>query len=208
MIIRFLIVANVLVYLWEMATGATSSNLALYTHGALVPAAVLQDHEWWRVITSGFLHANLLHIGVNMVSLWMIGNFVETTLGSPKTLLLYAISLVLSGVAVVYFSDPMVPTLGASGAIFGLFGSIFAVGLKHGRPGWEFIKANIPILALNLAFTFFMPGISKAGHVGGLIAGFLATLVLYFPPKPVYAAVTDTRTGEGLESVYESPNQT
>ena len=206
MIIRILIVANVLVYIWEVATGAMSTTMSLYTHGALVPAAVLQDHEWWRIITSGFLHANLLHIGVNMLSLWLIGNFVETTLGSPKTLLIYGISLVLSGVAVVYFSSPYVPTLGASGAIFGLFGSIFAVGLKHGRPGWEFIKANLPILGLNLAFTFFAPGISKAGHVGGLIAGFLATLLLYYPKRPVFAAVTDATTGEGLESVYEAPD--
>lgn len=207
MIVRILIAINVIVYLWEMATGALLSDQALYLHGALVRAAVLQDGEWWRIVTSAFLHASFLHIGLNMLSLWLVGNFVEKMIGSPRFAVVYALSLLASGIGVVYFSPPDVVVLGASGAIYGVFGAIFAIGSKFGKRGLDFIKANIPILVLNLLMTFAIPMISKAAHLAGLVAGFLITLVIYFPAKQVHPQVVDAIRGEALESTYESPSE-
>ncbi len=93
-----------------------------------------------------FLHGGLLHIGVNMMSLWFLGRFIELALGSWRMFVVYMFSLVVSGLGVVYFSDPMVPTVGASGAIFGLFGALFAIGFKLGKPGMNLVRANIGIL--------------------------------------------------------------
>ncbi|MFY9719692.1 MAG: rhomboid family intramembrane serine protease [Candidatus Cybelea sp.] len=191
MITRLLIALNGLAFLWEIAvagpgmlTGGGRVDRVLY-EGALFPVLVLKDGQWWRIVTGAFLHGGLVHIGVNMLSLWFLGRFIEFALGSWRMLLVYMVSLVASGLSVVYFSDPMVPTVGASGAIFGLFGALFAIGFKLGKPGMELVRANIGILVLNLVITFTIPGISWQAHVAGLLAGFILTLVIYAPPRRV-----------------------
>ncbi|HEX5274163.1 MAG TPA: rhomboid family intramembrane serine protease [Candidatus Rubrimentiphilum sp.] len=204
MITRLLIGANALVYVWEVLTGAQNSNVTLYNHGALVPAAVLQDHQWWRLISGGFMHLGLLHIGVNMFSLYMLGRFIELILGSPRMFVVYMVSLIGSGLAVTYFAPPLSVTVGASGAIFGLFGALFAIGLKLGERGRDLVRANIGILILNLIITFSVPIISWQGHIGGLITGFLLTLVLFWPPRPVRTRAYDPNTGAVYESQLES----
>jgi membrane associated rhomboid family serine protease len=190
-ITRLLIALNGLAFLWEIAvagpgmlTGGGRVDRVLY-EGALFPVLVLKDGQWWRIVTGAFLHGGLVHIGVNMLSLWFLGRFIEFALGSWRMLLVYMVSLVASGLSVVYFSDPMVPTVGASGAIFGLFGALFAIGFKLGKPGMELVRANIGILVLNLVITFTIPGISWQAHVAGLLAGFILTLVIYAPPRRV-----------------------
>jgi membrane associated rhomboid family serine protease len=217
---NFLIVVNCLVFLWEVATlglGMLSGNVSVPLQagacvdptglGALVPCRVTEYHEWWRVVTGAFLHANLLHIGFNMFALWMFGRFVEAIIGSPRMLLVYSVSLVASGLSVVYFSAPDIPTLGASGAIFGIIGAIFAVGFKFGKHGMDLVRANLPMLILNLIFTFTFPNISWQAHVGGLIAGFLLTFAIYFPPRRVRPEVFDPESGSVLDSEYESPTE-
>jgi membrane associated rhomboid family serine protease len=183
--------------------------------GSLIAAAVRGGHcggvlieggDWWRIFTAAFLHAGLIHIGVNMISLWYLGRFIEYALGSWRMLLVYAVSLIGSGLGIVYLSADCVPTLGASGAIFGLFGALFALGLKLGKPGRELVRANIGILVLNLVMTFTIPGISKAAHVAGLVAGFVLTYLIYYPPRRVAPLVTDARTGAELETEYQSPH--
>ena len=192
-----------------MGTGILSGNVtdvALENAGALIPALVTQDHQYWRIVTGAFLHLSLLHIGVNMISLWSLGRFIEMALGSWRTLLIYAVSLVGSGLGIVYLSDPNTVTVGASGAIFGLFGALFAIGLKLGRPGMEMVKASIPILLLNLVITFTVPFISKAAHVAGLLTGFILTFAIYFPPKRFAPVAYDTATGDALDTQYETPH--
>jgi membrane associated rhomboid family serine protease len=103
--------------------------------------------------------------------------------------------------------DPYTPTVGASGAIFGLFGALFAIGFKLGPPGMQLIRSNIGILVINLIFTFSIPFISKWGHVGGLCAGFLLTLAIFFPPQPVRATVVDAQSGAELESELQAPDR-
>ncbi|MFY9738155.1 MAG: rhomboid family intramembrane serine protease [Candidatus Cybelea sp.] len=205
MITRFLIVINVLAYVWELLAGGPDSARVLYG-AALVPAYVLRDHQWWRIITGGFLHEGLIHIGVNMMSLWFLGRFIEYALGSWRMLLVYMVSLVGSGLGVVYFSNPMTATLGASGAIFGLFGALFAIGFKLGKPGMELVRANIGILVLNLIITFTVPVISWQAHVAGLLAGFVLTYAIYYPPRRVAPVVVESSTGRTLETQYESPH--
>jgi len=208
----FLVVVNVLVFLWEIVTigpGMFSGNIpdpnAYYNAGALVPLAVTQNHEYWRIITSAFLHANLMHIGFNMFALWIFGRFIEAALGSPRMLFVYAVSLVASGLSVVYFSPPDVATLGASGAIFGLIGALFAIGFKFGKHGMDLVRANLPMLILNLIFTFAFPNISWQAHVGGLLAGFVVTFAIYFPPKRVRPEVVDVGGGTILDAEYQEP---
>jgi membrane associated rhomboid family serine protease len=216
MITRLLVFVNVLGFLWEIVIagpgmlslmGGGNEDRVLEL-GALAPADVLVNHEWWRIITSAFLHGGLLHIGVNMVSLWYLGRFIEAAAGSTRMALIYFISLIASGLGVIYLSPPanaLVPTLGASGAIFGLFGALFAIGFKLGPPGMQLIRANIGILVLNLIITFAVPGIAWEAHVAGLVAGFLLTLVIYTPPRRVAPVVVDARTGTHYETEYQTP---
>jgi membrane associated rhomboid family serine protease len=215
MITRLLIACNVLAFVWEVSVSGTAmvsigggDMSRVLLDGALFPYAVLHDGEWWRIVTSGFLHGGLLHLGVNMLSLWILGRFVESVLGPVRTLLVYAISLLASGLGVVYFSSPMVPTLGASGAIFGLFGALFAIGFRLGKPGMELVRANIGILVINLIISFTVPSISWQAHVCGLAAGFVATLLVFVPPVRLAPMVVDARTGSALETEYQAPPDT
>ncbi len=217
MITRFLIVLNVIGYLWEivvagpgMISGFGADNAGMQrvlAEGALIPSDVLQGGQWWRVLSGGFLHGGLLHIGVNMMSLFFLGRFIEFALGSWRMLLVYLVSLIVSGICVVYFSDPNVATVGASGAIFGLFGALFAIGFKLGKPGMDLVRANVGILALNLIITFTVPQISWQAHVAGLLAGFALSYAIYFPPRRVTPVVVDAGTGRALETEYESPGE-
>jgi len=163
----------------EIALGThTADTASLFDHGALYGPAVLQHGEWWRIGTGAFMHGGLTHLALNMVALWQIGRELEVTIGSSRTLAIYVASLVASGLAVVHFA-PNDVTVGASGAIFGLFGALLAVGVRLGARGRELVRRILPIIAINLAFTFAIPFISKAGHLGGLVAGFIVGLALY-----------------------------
>lgn len=215
MITRFLVVVNVIVYLWEVMVthGAMlsvspdpNSTQIVLEAGALAPFQVTQMHEYWRIVTSAFLHEGILHIAVNMYSLYVLGRFVEPVLGSARMLIVYAVSMICSGMGVVYLSaSPDVATLGASGAIFGIFGALFAVGFKFGRRGMDLVKSMLPILIVNLVFTFAIPNISWQAHVCGLLAGFLLTFAIYFPPKRVRPHVYDAGSGSALDTEYEEP---
>lgn len=214
MITRFLIVLNLIGYLWEIYVGGPEMLTGfgngqgmerVLTEGALVPAFVLQEGQWWRIFTGAFLHGGLLHIGVNMMSLWFLGRFIEYALGPWRMLFVYLVSLGAAGLGVVYFSSPLVPTVGASGAIFGLFGALFAIGFKLGKPGKELVRANIGILVINLLITFTVPAISWQAHLAGLLAGFAVTFAIYSPPRRVAPVVVDARTGREMETEYESP---
>lgn len=196
-----LIAANVIAFVYEIARvgselilgGGSLQHLA--DAGALVPAFVRQDGEYWRIVTGAFLHGSALHIAVNMYSLYVLGRFIEAIAGARRMAIVYAVSLVVSGLAVVYFSSPYDVTVGASGAIFGLFGALFAIGFKLGRPGMRLVRANLGILALNLFITFAVPGIAISAHVGGLIAGFIVAAFIYSPPRPAHMAAMTANRG-------------
>ena len=186
---NLLILINVIVFVWQNTTGGGINA----DHGELYGPAVVLNGEWWRLITSAFLHASIMHIAFNMFALYQLGNGVETVFGRVRFLLLYFLSMLGSGFAILTFAYAT-PTLGASGAIFGLFGALIAVGLRiRGAQGRAVIMQVVPIVLINLVFTFAVPGISIAGHLGGLITGLIAGLILFRaqarvrPPAYAYA---------------------
>jgi membrane associated rhomboid family serine protease len=178
---NLLVAINVLVYLAELATGGADRG-SVVQRGVLYGPAVVQGGEWWRIVSGAFLHGSIMHIGFNMFALYQVGNLIEQLFGRVRFALLYAIALAGSAAAVLWFNYDQ-PTLGASGAIFGLFGALVAVGLRLGKRGRSLIGQVVPVVAINLVFTFAVPGISAAGHIGGLITGFFAGLLLFMIPS-------------------------
>jgi membrane associated rhomboid family serine protease len=174
---NLLVLINVVAFVWELATGGPD-----YDHGYLIGAAVIEHGQWWRIVSAAFLHGSIAHVGLNMLALYQVGNLVEQLFGKLRFALLYALAILGSGIAVIWFNYNQ-PTLGASGAIFGLFGALVAVGLRLGSRGRSLIGQVVPIVALNLVFTFAVPGISAAAHVGGLITGFIVGFVLFMVPS-------------------------
>ncbi len=149
------------------AGGRIFSDYSLY--GPLVGS------EPWRLITSGFLHSGIIHIGFNMYVLWFMGNLLEPSLGPVRFAGLYLAAL-LTGSFAVLLINPDTPTIGASGAIFGLMGAAFV--MQRAR-GIDPMQSGIgPIIAINLALGFIIPNVSVAGHVGGLIGGALCGFLM------------------------------
>ena len=177
-ITTFLIALNLVSFVWLWLTGGWDSDASLVAHGAIVPWYVRAYGEWWRIVTGAFLHAGLAHIGMNMLALAQLGTLVEELIGSIPMLLIYVISMLGAGWAIVRYSSAMDPTVGASGAIYGLFGALIAIGLRMGPAGRGLVASTIPILVINLGLTFAIPNISISGHIGGLISGFLVALLM------------------------------
>ena len=135
-------------------------------------------NEWYRLVTSGFLHFGIIHLGMNMFFLYILGNEMEPRLGRLKFGLLYGASL-LGGSAGVMLLDSGAFTAGASGAVFGLLGA-YAVGIW--RHGLNVFNTNIgSLLLINLFLTFTVRNISIGGHIGGLVAGAICGFVMLSP---------------------------
>jgi membrane associated rhomboid family serine protease len=163
-----LIAINVAIFFGVRSSPQSYTDLVLF--GPLVA-----DGDYWRLITSGFLHVEFWHIGMNMLSLYWLGRLVEPALGHPKFVAIYLASL-LTGSLGVLILDPNSPTLGASGAIYGLLGA--AIVMARHRNVDLMQSGLVPILAINLGLTFFVSGISIGGHIGGLIGGLIATFAV------------------------------
>ncbi|MEI8104896.1 MAG: rhomboid family intramembrane serine protease [Actinomycetes bacterium] len=174
-----LIGINVLIYLLELAAGGTSDGTGntIYTHGVLVSNASYADGspagvangEWWRLITSAFLHYGPFHLGMNMLSLYFAGSILEVIVGRWRYLLLY-LACGIAGSAGALVVSPNNASVGASGAIFGILGALLVLersgSIQTGGQilGW---------ILINLFLTFTISGISIGGHIGGLIGGLL-----------------------------------
>lgn len=140
--------------------------------GALIPALVAQG-EWWRLLSSMFLHSGFVHLAVNMLSLYFLGSFLEGAFGRGRFLALYMLSGISGGLAYLYFGAFDAAAVGASGAIFGLLGGIFGYSLRRGTFSWQnpVIRQLLILLALNLYIGFSVPVISNTAHLGGLAGG-------------------------------------
>ena len=141
--------------------------------GALIPALVAQG-ESWRLLSSMFLHSGAVHLGLNMLSLYFLGSFVEQAFGRGRFLALYLLSGLSGGLAYLYFGPFDQPAVGASGAIFGLLGGVLGYALRRGTFSWQnpLIRQLLILLALNLYIGFSIPNISNTAHLGGLAGGF------------------------------------
>ena len=170
---RSIILVNCAVYyyVWSLSGKITAENLL--TYGANFRPLVLHG-EWWRLFTCMFLHANLLHLGANMYSLWALGRMMETLAGIRSTFLVYFISGIgASMVSVLYHTQPVLG-IGASGAIFGLFGAFAALVFRKKvmSLGGQVMtmKSLLPPLLINFAISL-MPEIDLSAHLGGFVFG-------------------------------------
>jgi membrane associated rhomboid family serine protease len=171
-----LIGLNVAAYLLEIAGGGGgfSPGGSVVVDFALYGPSVAEG-EWYRLLTSGFLHASLIHIGFNMFLLFFLGRLLEPALGTPRFVALYFASL-LAGSLGALVLDPNALTLGASGAVFGLAGATFVIA--RGR-GMDAIAGEIGFLIVfNLVLSFTASNISVGGHLGGLVGGILCALAV------------------------------
>jgi membrane associated rhomboid family serine protease len=176
-----LIALNIAVYVitGEQSTRGITDPTAgrihsLFDRWQLQPEVVHQDGSYWRLLTSAFLHVSLLHIALNMFALFVIGPPVERLVGPARFLAIYLLSALGGGAAIYAFAAAGVPVVGASGAIFGLFGACLVMVRQLGLD----LRYLVGTIVVNFVFTISIPGISKLGHLGGFIAGLLAGLAI------------------------------
>jgi membrane associated rhomboid family serine protease len=135
--------------------------------------------EWYRLITAMFLHYGVLHLLLNMVLLWQLGRYLEDKLGPLRFAALYLLAGLGGNVAAYIFTAPNAPTAGASTAIFGLVLAIIVINRRLRLD----ITQLIPLLVINLLFTFSVPNVSVPGHLGGLVLGGLVAFILAYAPS-------------------------
>jgi membrane associated rhomboid family serine protease len=182
-----LIAINVIVYLIEVVHGSGGFSISIgtaYDLGALWGPAVHENGDWWRTITSGFVHFSILHIAFNMYLLFILGRLLEPSIGTVRFVTLYFASLLAGSFLALWFTPESV-SAGASGAIFGLIGAAFVIA--RGRK-LDAIAGQIGILiVINLVFTFADTGVSLGAHLGGLVAGVLCGLLIIAGEQGRYA---------------------
>jgi membrane associated rhomboid family serine protease len=171
-----LIALNVLALIAELLGGGNfgSEGSSVVTDFATFGPAIA-DGEWYRVLTGGFLHAGPLHLLLNMFALYILGTLLEPMIGTPRFVAIYFASLLAGSLGAITL-DPDAETVGASGAVFGLFAAAFVI--TRGR-GLEQVASQLGfILLINFAFTFSFPGISIGAHLFGAAGGALCALLV------------------------------
>ena len=181
LVIPALIAINVAVFVFTVVQAGSlshNSDAPLFGQWALQPAAVTHG-DWWRLLTSGFLHIGPLHLAFNMIALWVIGRELERVLGRVRFLAVYLVSLLGGSLVVYLFANPLSDTAGASGAVFGLMGGLAVVLMRlrlSPRPA-------LTIIVLNVVISFVVPNISILGHLGGLAFGAALTAAMVYAPN-------------------------
>jgi membrane associated rhomboid family serine protease len=181
LVTKALIAVNVLVFLINLAQGSSlgQTSGSLFEKGALFVSSPfspggLADDQWYRLITAAFLHGNLIHLGMNMFVLWIVGAPVEQAIGRGRFLALYIVSGLAGSAGAIIFS-PHAVTVGASGAIFGILGAALVLEAQR---NYVLGGQAAGLIVINLVLTFAIPNISIGGHVGGLLGGALSMLAL------------------------------
>lgn len=175
-----LIVIMVLVYGAMTLDGGSTNVNVLITFGAKLNA-LIQQGEWWRLFTPIFLHIGFTHILMNMITLYFVGIQIEAAFGHTRFLVLFLVAGIGGNVASFCFSNSL--SAGASTAIFGLFGAFMMLGESF----WQnpvirqLTQTFLAFVVMNILFDLFAPGIDLAGHIGGLVAGFLVAYSLGVP---------------------------
>ena len=164
-ITQIIIVACVALFIFSY--GANKNEII--SNFGLNPILVQYYGEYYRLITSMFLHVNIMHIVFNMLALWQVGLVLESRLGKFKFAVIYFLSGISGGLLSVYMNEPMAFSVGASGAVFGLFGAYVAISRRLNADA----NGMLVMIAINLGLGFVVPNIDWHGHVGGLVAGFL-----------------------------------
>ena len=145
---------------------------------------LIENGEWWRIVTSMFLHADFFHVLFNMFSLFLFGPELEKIAGKVRFLTIYFLAGIFGNVLTFVTEGPFYASVGASGAIYGIFGA-FAALVYYTRHTMPQLKQIImPIIIVSVIFTLIQPGINRMGHFGGLAAGLVLGLI-YFTPKNI-----------------------
>ncbi len=197
-IVTYLLMALCVIYFFIsfIYSKGNMDTYSLFRLGAVASTAI-QSGQLWRLLTGTFLHANLIHLLVNIYSLCVIGMQLENFLGKRKFFLIY-ITSAISGSLMSSLFNPL--SVGASGAIFGLLGSILYFGYHYRLYLGTTLKTQIiPIILLNLFMGFMLSNIDNAAHIGGLIGGYLATMALGIPGK---SSKTDEMNGYIVLVIY------
>ncbi len=193
-----LLVLNVIIYLYAVVHGDVMNANYMFSIGAITWDSILVDHQYFRLVTSAFLHYGFEHLSSNMVSLLGLGIMLEKRIGHVRFLILYALSAILANVTSVYVSylksqvssDYYAVSAGASGAVFGIIGGLIGVVILKKR--WaknraDFIDVSLKSILIMAFFSVFAGfsngGIDNAAHVGGLISGFIIALLLAIKPQ-------------------------
>ena len=185
---------NVLIYLITAFLSGSIADMnmrVLLEMGALNGTLVVGYHEWWRLLTAMFLHGGMTHILMNMFSLYLIGRGVELYFERKAYISIYLFSGLLGGLASLYMHpDPNSVGIGASGAIFGVFGALAGFFLAHRHKieahAKAFMKDFAIVLGINLVLGLSMPSIDVSAHVGGLVVGLVGGFVISKDPKWVW----------------------
>ncbi len=181
-----LIGINVAVALGVLLSGASATGDGLGGSSLLadgwVSRGTVQEGEIWRVVTAGFLHSGFIHLAFNMYILYVLGQMLEPSVGRLRFGVLYFVSL-LAGSFGALLLEPTLPTVGASGAVFGLMGAAVVVMRNRGINPME--SGLGLLIGLNLVLTFVIPNISIGGHIGGLLGGAAAAALMYELPARV-----------------------
>lgn len=146
----------------------------------MFPPAIAVNGEYWRLLTSAFLHGGILHILFNMYVLFVIGQILERILGHVRYVVLFLVAALGGAVASYMFSDILTVSVGASGAIFGLMGALVVAGRRLRFD----ITQVLVLLVINVVIGFMSPGVDWRAHLGGLVVGAAVAAVFVFaPPK-------------------------
>jgi membrane associated rhomboid family serine protease len=190
-----LIGINVAAFLLEVLTGSGGLSVAgssVFADGSLCGNAIgdgglcgardlgliiqTDGGEWWRVLSGGFLHGSFIHLALNMFALYVLGQVLEPAIGTARFVAVYLVALIAGSAGALLLSDPTEFTVGASGAVYGLFLATIIVARQRGLN--QVVTQLGFWLVLNLVFTFSVPNISIGGHLGGLVGGALGALLV------------------------------
>lgn len=181
---NLIILINVIVYIVLATKGDMGNGIYLYSKGAVNPYSLVNNHEYYRLFTSMFLHAGIRHLISNMFVLYFLGESLESVVGHVKYLIIYLGSGLIGGIISqsYYYSigKMLTPCVGASGAIFGVLGAILWILIISKGRNNKFTLARVIIYILfSIYIGFTSEGISLSAHIGGLIGGFVLAMLLY-----------------------------
>ena len=177
-----LIALNVLFFLYLEMTGSSEDAYFMYTKGAMYAPAVLEDGEYYRLVTAMFMHFGIRHIMNNMLVLFVLGDNLERALGYVKYLIFYLLCGIGSNWVsmMMHPTDTMTVSAGASGAIFGVVGGLlYAVVLNKGRLEDLNTRQLVVMILFSLYLGYTSSGVDNAAHLSGLVIGMILAIILY-----------------------------
>ncbi|CAM5188013.1 Rhomboid protease GluP OS=Ureibacillus acetophenoni OX=614649 GN=SAMN05877842_111142 PE=3 SV=1 [Ureibacillus acetophenoni] len=179
-VVSFIIAINLIIYI---LTIPSEMRELLFTYGMSVNL-LISNGEWWRFVTSTFLHADFFHVLFNMFSLFLFGPKLEKIAGKARFLTIYLLAGIFGNVFTYLTQDPFYASVGASGAVYGILGEFAALVhyTHHTMP--QLKQIIMPIIIISVILSFIQPGVNIMSHLGGLATGFFLGLI-YFTPKNI-----------------------